>query len=532
METFLNNYKAKMRSFFFQKSKLMLQWKQMTGNRLKQLYLNLESHARKHCDELYLSRKGRAEADAKKETLSIIILQKVQQLVGSLEKGKMSAEEITEIFEQSWSVWIDDIPKSLSEDPDYIRRNVEMSMNEYHQKNWTKFLTEQDEQSAHLTGDEQFALEVMDCHIKVVCPPNTNATTEQHAEYIRKAQNVTDETFVAVSRFLSMKRYSGENFNPLLATELLRNIPRQNEIDYQNVTIFFQEFYHMRIVQIVCSYAVKVFEEMARSFKSKHDPLEYVNTKMKPSFKKLFTDHYNDVKKEKIAAETLCQQLELPVKECVLNRVDSRIGDEMREMFPWIKTKPTLIAKILFEVGQMVQVKQKDAFDYCKEFLTNAKGSLQEWLYYFTKLHCNSGAPTRIFIILEEEVNATVTALREKAKNVIMSPESTLSIDMWLKRFQSELVKTVNLQLADLCVIGGGNQKFLDCNFFMSEVDKGLQLLCEKIIGTYADLTYCKELFTSHKKLFSEVSGCTVQCPFCKAQCEDNNENHWKGIYR
>ena len=143
----------------------------------------------------------------------------------------------------------------------------------------------------------------------------------------------------------------------------------------------------------MCSHAIKLFQEMAETFSRKYDPFKYVERELKPYFRKVFIDHYKDIKEEVTATEELCQQLEKPIRERMVSIVNSRVGDEMRESFPWIKTKSTLLAKILLEIGEMFQENPLEAHERCKEYLTDAKRSLEYWLHHFTETHCKKEIP-------------------------------------------------------------------------------------------------------------------------------------------
>ena len=475
--------------------------------------------------------KGRAEADNNKKKLTMSILKRVQQLVGTLEKGEMSEETMKERFEESWKSWIKELMatiKPLPEPP--IEYEVEESVTEFFkQQSLTKFMAEHCTNTSLLSVGQHFGLAIEEYHIKVI--NRENGQQEQFEQYKQVAQDHTNELFAAVSRYLAKKQGSGENFKPLLTTELLRftkdNI--KQEIEIQGVSIFFTEVYYIDIVCNMCSHALIIFKEMAQAFRKKFDPFEYVERELKPYFQKVFIDHYKDIKKEITAAEALCEQLKEPVSECIVSAVNSHIGDQMRETFPWIQTKPTLLAGIMLEIGEMFRNNPLEAFDRCKEYLTDAKSSLQYWLHFFTKVYCDDGAPSRICIIIQDKIKEIIKLLMEKAQHVTNSPsmqDTMFSVSDWLKQFHSEVGTTLNLPLGMLCVIGEG-QEFPDVNFFMSEFEKRLEVLSNELTKLYSNKTYQELDITCHENLFEQVCGCTAQCPFCKAQCEDNNENHW-----
>ena len=534
-QEFHGKYAAKMKTFFEQKTnKIALKWEPMTIQRLQTLCENLKCHAIYHCNELYNSRKGRAEADNNKEKLSMSILKRVKELVGTLEKAEMSEDAIEETFEESWKGWIDELMvtiKPLPKPP--VAYEVENSVTEFFkQRNLMKFVSEyccDETLSSLLLSSEHLGLEVKECHVKVIS--KINGPEQEFKQYKPDAQEHTKKIYAAATRYLSEKKDSGENFKPLFTAELLRIINDNivGEIHNQDVHILFTEVYYIDLVCNMRSYAIKVFQEMAETFRRKYDPFEYVERELKPYFRKIFIDHYKDIKEEVTATEALCQQLEKPIRECIVSIVNSRVGDEMRESFPWIKTKSTLLARILLEIGEMFQENLIKARKHCKEYLTDAKRSLKFWLHYFTKTHCSKGDPSHISLLIKEEIDNAIKFLKKKAHCVTNSPamqKAMFSVSDWLKQFHSEVGTKLNLSLGMLCVIGEGHE-FPDVNFFMSEFEKRLDVLSDEIMKPYWKITYEEVGITSHNNLYEQVSGCTEQCPFCKAQCELTNENHW-----
>ena len=78
----------------------MIKWKPDTESRLLHLSESLQRHAQTQCLQLYQSRRGLAEAESKKEELSVRILKHVQKLVGELDK--QIVDDVNKMFEEKW----------------------------------------------------------------------------------------------------------------------------------------------------------------------------------------------------------------------------------------------------------------------------------------------------------------------------------------------------------------------------------------------------------------------------------------------
>ena len=516
-------YETILKCFFEEeKNKIALQWQPTMILRLKTLGDNLKSNAYDHCLELYQSRKGWAEAEKKKEKLAVSILKKVQ-VCGKLGKTEMSEEELKQKFEENWKVWIEELTETIQPIPHpSIAVEVEESAIEYLKKAGIKC-----HGTCLLKKDLKFGLELKEHHINV-CHLEAEMVIN-HTECLDKAQEYTNQFLNMIDGYLKAKKYSGKNFDPLLAAELLHlfeGFPKC--IEYNNVHIFFKDGFYIDLVCSICSHAVEAFEEMARTFRKVYDPIEYIENDMKAYYEKVFIDQYKNVRCEITAAETLCEQLDKPIKEHIIRTVSSCVVDGMRSTFPWIKTKSALLAQILLKLGEELVGESDDAMKHLKQYLTDANGSLQYWIYHFTEDYCNYGKPSHISVIIKDKVRNIILWLKGEAEavtSISSLQKETFALQDWLKVFHSK-VDILNLPLQTLLLIGKSAEgsEFSDVHFFLSEFTSKLEALGKQLVDSIPTL-YEKSTLSSHKILFDQVSGCTEQCPFCKAQC-NLDENH------
>ena len=324
--------------------------------------------------------------------------------------------------------------------------------------------------------------------------------------------------------FLKNIKHSDRNFSPQLVTELLHLLKEKKEVHLEGFQ--FTEEYDVDLALTACGHAIKCFEEMAEAFQRKHDPNLYVEYEMKPQFRKIFLSMYDKVDKEKIFADTLCHQLEEPVKVYVIESLPSHIVTEMRGKYPYIKDKQSFIATILLEIGEKLNSKDENGFKLCVFFLSDARSSIEWWSDHFVQKHCDSGSPSHLFEIAAYELKDVIDLLINGAKQVTASRES-LSISEWLKEFNSVVLEgkiKINLK-QQMCI---SSQELSDVKFFTKEVIKGLNQLLNKLGDYFSEIKYLDILRRElpHEIIFEMVAGCTEQCPFCKAQCELTDDKH------
>ena len=528
------------RFFKMKQNKIMLKWKSGTEPRLYHLCEKLQRHTERRLQELYQSRSGRAEAEVQKEKLSMCILERVQNLVLKLERGVLGDEELDDKFNNSWHCWISELTERVIIKPlriADINMEVERSLTNLF-KAQHKIVKEKiaDQSTGMPLGKwgKCLQLKVKVSYIKVMrchkgSPIPDTGQKQDSAKFLPLAQEQTQATFNAVNKYLTEKQNSEENFKPLMLSELHHIVQEHaTPIAEEHFILYFTDEYMVDMTLIAFNYAIPVFEQMAETFKKRYDPIEYVENEMKPYLRKVFVNKYKEVESETTAAETLCQQLKEPIRECVMHSIKIRIGDEMRRACPWIKYKSSLTAKILLEVGKRLERDTNATFGLCNEYLTDTKASLLYWLKHFTETHCNSGDPSHISKMAKQALLDTFELVKEEAKCVTDSQEGTFHVSKWLKEFHAKVGEKINLPLARLCMLGE-DQEFHNADIFMKNVEIWLQFLEKELNEEFETIKYqhIETNYAAHVDIYEEVSGCTAQCPFCKAQCELNNEKHY-----
>ena len=528
-------YETKMNEYFEESNEIMVKWKPDTESRLLHLSESLQRHAQTHCTQLHQSRRGRAEAESKKEELSVRILKHVQKLVGELDKQTVTEDEVNKMFEEKWDQWICDLTATIKPlKPPSIPYEVEICVLESF-KAQRKFVHERlgnpdsNKYKPLVKWGSRLHLQMVDYHIHVLQPTTYFGLrapwkNRKSSDYFPLAQKHTDSTIYIIERHLTKTRNLDEDFKPQFVTDLLRIIQNNRKLESEECR--FTEEYDVEMGLTACGYAIKKFEEMAEKFRKMHDPVHYIKYVMKPHFKKVFLDKYHEVDDEKIAAETVGQQLENPITECVMESLSSLIVDEMRGVNPWIKIKPNVIARILLEIGERLEKQSEDAFSLCTSFLNNSKESLHYWIEHFTRIHCDSGRPSRLSEIAQTKMSETINSLIRLVPQY-ESKQKTFFVHEWLRKFHANVEEEINLSLGTLLALVE-NREFDDSEFFSGEVIKGLEELQIKLHETYSTIKYSDTVVkrAAHDILFEEVAGCTAQCPFCKAQCELTNGDH------
>ena len=571
VEAAYDKLEGKMNAYFEESTALdiIAKWKDDITRDLTYLRKKLERHASDTCDQLFNARNSRAKADSKIESLGSEIMEHVQQVASTLEKGRLSEKQLKEKFDQSWVEWMTELAPNIEQiKPPNIKHEVENSVREYHTlKAYHKLLIQKLTLHDARTGKPKqwgmhLQLIVRPVHMRLLKSSSlswnrvktkakgaVDTLTGSHLAvepFIGPAQERTEIVFTEVKKWLTMKKRSGEDFKPNFTTELLDLLFDSIAKDLSDKYDFTPE-YSVEMALTVCGYAQKIFEEMSEVFCKKHDPLVYIETELKEACWKQFKDNYNDIEKEKSAAETLCSQLKNPIQMQVLLDLEGAICDEMRAEYKWLKSKKRLSAKVLHDIGDKLEEDRKRGrrceFSDCSLYLRRPAKSLKKWIKKYTENYCDDGGiggPTRISKIATEKLLIMVELVKKSAFEVTALLSDTVPgssqiqgqcyINDWLKELHDKLKGKMTLDMTKLRMFGQ-DVVLKSVTFFQAEVVKGLDELHMQLKEEFKDMS--SSVWSDHQlakrpydTLLKELAGCTEQCPFCKQQCDFTNPNH------
>ena len=301
---------------------IIAKWKDDIASDLQHLRKKLERHASEKFDILFNARnslleyiKKRPAREASKfESLGSKIIEHVQQVASTLERGRLSEKQLEKKFEESWIGWMTELAPTIEQiiKPPNIKYEVENSVRQYQTlKAHYKLLIQKLTLPDPTTGKPKqwgmhLELKVRPVHLKVLMRTGQylsivtkarltmDAVAGSHSAvepFIFPAQEKTKIVFTEVKKWLTMKKDSGEDFKPNFTIELLDllflNITKDPSDRYD-----FQPEYIVEMALTACGYAQKIFEEMSEIFCQKHDPLVYIETELKEVCWKQFKDNY------------------------------------------------------------------------------------------------------------------------------------------------------------------------------------------------------------------------------------------------
>ena len=526
---------------------IISKWKFYTEFKIKALKEQVKKKGSDLCSQLYHYEKSCDIVDQKKEGLRKAMLDRVQQLAPQFEKGMLNDKDLEERFDENWTEWMTELTLNFVplEPPD-IKSGVEKSMVDFLKEMYSKLVKEKVSdpntgksleewgstlklkvEYKHFSFSTSHSLLDYASHAYKTAKGFVGLGTHQ-AEVMISVQDYADSIFDKVKHFLEEKQKSGSYYNPDFTSEMLRLL-------FDEISTFKSEWctltseFVVDMVLTCCGYGQKVFQRMSDDFLRGHDPFQYMERVMRYPCLKLFKHKYRQIAKEKISAEAVCLQLTQPLKNQVISQLITAIAEDMRDHYPWFKTKRGIKMKVLLDIGETLEEQRKSDqkdFSDCALYLTDAKESRMHWIRHYYIKHCVEGDPSRLMQIAERELSGIVTFIVSSAGNVTKSFDTIAKefhIQDWLKEFHNEIKRKVEIDVKELCELAG-IKDVANITFFTDEIINGLRTLKTTLIaefkrheGSLWDLGWEKKLYDI---LYEEVVGCTEQCPFCKEQCE------------
>ncbi len=275
-----------------------------------------------------------------------------------------------------------------------------------------------------------------------------------------------------------------------------------------------------------CGYAIPVFEEIARAFQRRNNPLKYLERELKKPLFTKFKDQYYQTRGEEAIANNICAHLERPIKSQIEKSVGSKIVGQMKHSEQYFNSKMALKVKILTDLHK------KNDFELYMVYISNVKRSIEEWLRCYTIEYCDkkvNGDNTRLQIFAKEEVSRLIQVV----KNTCSISEPSEDASKWLNAFCTdvELRKELGalLDVDELMEVGANTMDTLDIENIKVQIKNSIQALEVKLHDSF-NFIRCEEEMKEWKDkphvLLKTLVGCTEQCPFCGEQCDLIDPDH------
>ena len=370
-------------------------------------------------------------------------------------------------------------------------------------------------------------------------------------EYV---QLTSDYIILSAWNFLQELRWINTDFKEVFVQDLLRLLERKIFIDkepgpdyvldYSNILrrdIFtFTEQYKIDVYVAVCDYAIGVFEEMAESYKNRHDPRKFLEKHIKGPLFTEFTMRYYRTEAVEAIANTLCVYLEEPIQSKLSKTLCSKMIGQMKCSEHYFNTKLALKVKVLRDLHE------QEVFEDYMTYILDVKKSLKYWLECYTNDYCDGKASstcnnTRLQVAAKDEVSRIIGIVEDRVRN--LQVDDTCPGINWLilfcqdSKIQKELGEMLDPKnLLAYCKNIPGVTMDVEDKHFELQMKQALGNLKQKLHASLDGIKVRSEMkhwnLEQYNNLQKSLIGCTAQCPFCGEQCDLTDPDHDTTVHK
>ena len=550
---------------------LVVQWKLKFELRLQSLLFELREHAQSHCTKLGRKREALSKFEHIKKSYPTMITLEVQDYIAKLkreQRGKegLDEEELQTIFNGIWTKIIKQLPPVFVETVD-VENEVEKKLITFAETNKgysTQLAAKLRQKSTLREWGTRLEIEPSETYYNILSKPSLRKLGDVVSYYATRGGRImhitdphkvevterTKKVFNKAKECLEHITKQKTDFNPGFTQELLREVDAAiTAVEDHHLT--FTPEYRFTMYLIVCGYALPTFEEMARRFRNKNDPLILLEKREKRPLFFQFKHLYFQTKAEEAIAKTLCVRLEDPVKDRIKQKIGSIMVGKMRASQSHFNSPMDLKVKVLTDLHA------EDSYNHIMEYVIDVKQCLQKRIRNYTVQYCDESTSkageTRLQAVTKKEVNGLITLVGSVVTEVIVASEMgtsekevkipRASFQERLSTLSKTLIKELGCINVDALLVGYDSLNEISLSNFRKQIQNELKELEKRLYGYYATVK-CEKDMTNWKDtpfdLLSDLVGCTEQCPFCGEQCDlrdpdhykNNNVKHRTGIHR
>ena len=502
---------------------VLSQWKTQVRESLKHMSKAYHEQAETQFKHLKTCCIAKRRLKSAEDTLQSFANCSFLQLAGTSRALSVGDEQlIDDIFEDNWIKRMTEMIPYF-EPMERVKEKIEMDLENgrksflvpYHKLMVQRLFDSTAENTFDQEGP-QMTLHVKLTHLTLRSFMEDGSMAEEEA--LQSARQRTKDVLEKIK--LQLQKSDMEVYHCHLISEILATLFREIQQNPSENYCFTNEYY-VDMVLTVCGFAQGIFEEMSK-------PFEQLESK-KSDMKKKFTGNYRVIIQVEPLAQAFTTKLSDPIKKQCLHLFNTAIVEGMRQSCPWIKNRHTLKMKILLDIGEkLMAASEEDTLELIKsldiendadsQFVTSRIQRYIEDKYEKNLSKLKSKTLHELISYIQGRVQAVSNSF-ERFGNQSSSSE-------WLIEFCKALEGKLDIEPHDF--ENGENEQFSNVKIYA-------HMLTEKLTDLKTQIVNSNEWNTSYPWdmeenpatiIFDELTGCSVLCQYCKAQCSNPMKNH------
>lgn len=492
---------------------ILVQWKNSTELKLKELKESLLLETRKKCENLIELKKKQCKLDERKSEYENELLIKSRKLALSLKGQSLSERELRDNFNSLWATWIAEV-SSTAPPLEQVDIDVEIEnvlLEHFKEPNLH-------ERIRAFPKHRVFSVD-LEKHVARKRRWGFLSVNFDDAD-VSKIHRLTDNIIVRVTANIDKKEKEKRDYSRSFIHEILNEVQEGTSVS-SNQKYSFNTDYRIDLSLYLCRMAAERFKDMHRAFKKANDPAIYLESKREDFFK-CFQISCQGATSITTFAVFLRDKIAPALRQAVYERTALAIARDIKDKIPDFKGN-----RFFLEVCILRDLAQKENFENFKEYLNCPRDFLESYIKTHVETYCLDKNRR-----LEKFLGDSLTHCYESIQSAIFESTNVVKdrkdrndkISLWLDEFCSTLGEVLSLPRTELKSIE--HQEITDIEFLKNAMTEALIPLKDDLKKEFASADMSSFERQPHTILAEQFAGCWEQCPFCGAVCTNIVQNH------
>ncbi|XP_051741667.1 interferon-induced very large GTPase 1-like isoform X1 [Ctenopharyngodon idella] len=510
-------------SEFFEKDidkYILIQWKTSFEIKIKTLQENIVRETMRKLNEVLQQRDLKKEIDAQRTHYENTLYEKSRELALKLKDKTNDEETLKKEFDLFWEQSVKKIIRDtpLIRDIDVMRDVREILSDDYRSvsvDHWRDiFAVSNYSDYVKLKG-----LRGINAYLSNAIRSVKDLSPEDEAQIRSLVTDAVQQT----NRMIKLFNISKMGYNISCIQQLIDYIKRRvTEHQEEQVKYVFKNEFFMDLVLSICERSNKMITDQHRLFREANDPVIHVEKK-REEYYSIFQKHCHGATSAAMFGEIICQKLKEPIEQSVYKKTARDLTDEMRSNCESLNGNRSNLEKHILKT-----LAEEEDFIKYMNYIHKPRDHFKSFIRdevsrYITDKFSVSVLPKmkKNIELLQQKI---MKAAHESTEHV---QENRRDVGLWLKSFTQQISDELIFSEKDL---SGVKHDDVDVKLLEDVMRRELTAIMSEISSRFNTKTFPSNLDLKFRPdellidLFCQC--CWVRCPFCKAICTNDIENH------
>ncbi|XP_078506126.1 interferon-induced very large GTPase 1-like isoform X2 [Lissotriton helveticus] len=506
METFFSEDKD---------SKMLIQWKANTENRLRNIKYDLIERTIKMAEEQIRVKSNKSTLGQMNKVYEKQLLEESKKTALGFKGKELGEEELKNIFDSIWQTWLQKVISSI---PPAEKPNVKVELQ--------NTLLEQFKSHSDLVNKFEESATWVDLTQEFSKLISATRKYVLWAERLDKSQlnlisQLTESLKQDVSEYIKDKEQKHENYRISYFEEILNIIEEKLKSAFNGSKFRFQADYKVYVSLYLCQFAAKRFVKLSESFQNAHDPKTLFESK-KEHFFHAFKLSCEGTIRIVIFVDFVCTILKTAILKVVYNKTAIDIAGEMRSNCPAFNGNRSKL-----EYHLLLSLAEEENFENYMSYINQPKEAFQRFIKNKVYSYCFVENKNMV----NNNLNITLDSFERSVLNIISDVTEKVNgkcskVSTWSDEFCAHIKGLLIFQRRDLSVFDALEVR--DVHFLQEAMTKAFNAIVKDLREGFEKADDFEEFEKKpHEMLFHQLSGCWVKCPLCTAVCTHTLLGHF-----